>query len=262
MCLLIFAHRTSNQYPLLIAANRDEFHQRPTAASAFWPHYPDLLAGRDELSGGTWMGVTRNGRFAAVTNYRDPSATYDAPRSRGELPLAYLTGEEHPQAYLEAVSQRAGEYAGFNLLVGRGDELWYINNYSKGKGHTPAEPRALAPGIYGLSNAQLDTPWPKVSTGKQQLREMSGDDASVSHDALLELVSSTELASVDALNALGMGTTMERLLSAQFIRSETYGTRSSTTLWRDGEGNTSWRELSFDAQGVISDRRQEDFRTP
>ncbi|MEH6593100.1 MAG: NRDE family protein [Halioglobus sp.] len=261
MCLLIFAHCTSNQYPLLLAANRDEFHQRPTAPSAFWPDYPDLLAGRDELSGGTWMGVTRDGKFAAVTNYRDPSATHDAPRSRGELPLAYLIGKQHPQAYLEAVSQRAGEYAGFNLLVGRGDELWYINNNSQGSDVAPAQPRALPPGIYGLSNAQLDTPWPKVSTGKQRLQEMTGDSAATSHDNLLELVSSQELASAEALGSLGMDTTMDRLLSAQFIRSETYGTRSSTTLWRDGQGNTSWRELSFDARGKVSDRRQENFPT-
>ena len=106
MCLLIFAHRVSRQYPLLVAANRDEFHRRPTTPSRFWPEQPSLLAGRDEQLGGTWMGLTRAGKFAAVTNFRDPAATVDAPRSRGELPLDYLLGQGRPEAYLQAVRQR------------------------------------------------------------------------------------------------------------------------------------------------------------
>ena len=116
MCLLVFAHQVSDEYPLLLAANRDEFHARPTAASGFWPEHPELLAGKDLEQGGTWMGVTRSGRFAAVTNYRDPARTAAAPRSRGELPLAYLTGTQAPQSYLHELETHAQEYAGFNLL--------------------------------------------------------------------------------------------------------------------------------------------------
>ena len=260
MCLLILAHHVSRQYPLLVAANRDEFHRRPTTPSRFWPEQPSLLAGRDEQLGGTWMGLTRAGKFAAVTNFRDPAATVDAPRSRGELPLDYLLGQRRPEAYLQAVRQRAGEYAGFNLLLGDGDTLWYFSNNPQQTGQEPGAPRELAPGIYGLSNARLDTPWPKVVTGKQRLEKMILAADSVGHDSLLALVNSTDLADPDTLTAMGMESAMEHLLSAQFIRSETYGTRSSTTLWYDREVWISWRELRFDAGGLVQGTQLENFR--
>ena len=174
MCLLIFAHQLSADYPLMVAANRDEFYARPTAPAAFWPEYPGLLAGRDLEQGGTWMGVTREGRFAAVTNYRDPDVAMPAPRSRGELPLDYLAGSTTPASYLAELAKRGGEYAGFNLLVGDRDSLWYFAN-SGGQA-----PRALSPGLYGLSNARLDTPWPKVERGKAMLLSLQqgdGDDS-------------------------------------------------------------------------------------
>ena len=259
MCLLIFAHRASRQFPLLVAANRDEFHGRPTTASRFWPDHPNLLAGRDEQLGGTWMGVSRDGKFAAVTNFRDPTASPDAPRSRGELPLDYLLGQQGPNAYLQAVSQRAEEYAGFNLLLGDGQALWYYSNSPQQSGPHSSAPRELEPGIYGLSNARLDTPWPKVLMGKQRLQTLLANADNVAHDSLLQLVSSTDLAEAEALHSPGMGTEMEQLLSAQFIRSETYGTRSSTTLWRDRDGRTSWRELSFDSRGLVCGTREESF---
>ena len=260
MCLLIFAHRSVPDYPLLVAANRDEFHQRPTRASGFWPEHPTLLAGRDEQAGGTWMGVTREGKFAAVTNFRDPGATQVAPRSRGELPTDYLLGQLEPETYLQRLSERAAEYAGFNLLLGDGHSLWYFSNSIPQTGQKYNSPRELQPGIYGLSNAQLDTPWPKVANGKQRLEKMIADDAGVNHEQLLELVSNTDLADPEALHLLGMGTDMEQLLSAQFIRSETYGTRASTTLWFHRQGEISWRELSFDGAGLMLESRQEDFQ--
>ncbi len=128
MCLLIFAHQTTADYPLVVAANRDEFHARPTAASHFWADHPELLAGMDLEQGGTWMGVTRDGRFAAITNYRDPASTVTAPRSRGELPLGYLTGQQDPQDYLQDIAAQAAQYAGFNLLLGDRGSLWYFAN--------------------------------------------------------------------------------------------------------------------------------------
>lgn len=260
MCLLIFAHRSVPDYPLLVAANRDEFHQRPTRASRFWPEHPTLLAGRDEQAGGTWMGVTRDGRFAAVTNFRDPAATQGAPRSRGELPLDYLLGQLQPAPYLQMISERAADYAGFNLLLGDGDVLWYFSNSIAQPGQNYRAPRELAPGIYGLSNAQLDTPWPKVATGKQRFEKMIAGDVSVEHEQLLTLVSNRDLADPEALHNLDMGTEMEQLLSAQFIRSETYGTRSSTTMWFDRRGQISWRELSFNPTGEVVGDLQEDFQ--
>lgn len=249
MCLIIFAYRESREYPLVVAANRDEFHHRATAASGFWDDRPELLAGRDLEQGGTWMGITRSGRFAAVTNFRDPSRTAPAPRSRGELTLNYLTGEQSPAAYLEQLTSSADQYAGFNLLLGDRDSLWYFSN-SCPPGENQA--RKLAPGTYGLSNARLDTPWPKVETGKETLaRALQGP---VSHDVLARAVSDQRLASLGELSAQGLDGDMDQLLSAQFIANEQYGTRATTTLWVDGEGDTWWRELSFAAGGIESGR--------
>ena len=256
MCLLVFAHRIDPQLPLVLAANRDEFHARPTAAARFWPEHPNLLAGRDLEQGGTWMGITRGGRFAAITNYRDPARTAPAPRSRGELPLAYLTGETPPADFLRALQPDAREYAGFNLLVGSADSLWYFSN---SPGNERQAPRRLAPGIYGLSNAQLDTPWPKVETGKRRLRELL-QRQQLSHDSLVSVVSDRQLAAVETLHQQGMGSEMDRLLSAQFITTERYGTRSSTSLWVDGAGAIYWRELSFDAGARVTSRRLESFQ--
>ncbi|MCB1856110.1 MAG: NRDE family protein [Pseudomonadales bacterium] len=254
MCLLVFAHRTDPRYPLVLAANRDEFHARPTAASHFWADEPALLAGRDLEQGGTWMGVTRNGRFAAITNYRDPARTAPAPRSRGALPLAYLTGSALPQEFLNALQPEAGHYAGFNLLVGTADSLWYYSN-SPGCGQPP---RQLPSGIYGLSNARLDTPWPKVEKGKQRLRALLQRQAPC-HDSLATVVNDRALADLPTLQRHGMGSEMDHLLSAQFITAGRYGTRSSTSLWMDAAGQVSWRELTFDEHGRESGRRQETF---
>ena len=252
MCLLIFAHHIAPEYPLLVAANRDEFHARPTAVSDFWSAYPQLLAGRDELQGGTWMGVTRSGRFAAVTNYRDPARTAAAPRSRGELPLGYLTGALDPQSYLDSIARQASDYAGFNLLVGDRDSLWYFSNSDS------AGPRCLAPGIYGLSNARLETPWPKVEVGKTRLLALL-QDGSITHAALATVVTDRQLADERALARQGLDGSMAHTLSAQFIVTDTYGTRSTTTLWTDRHAQTSWREHSFDAQGMLRVAQQKEF---
>lgn len=253
MCLLVFAHQASSEYPLLIAANRDEIHARPTAPSDFWLEQPGLLAGKDLEQGGTWMGITRSGRFAAVTNYRDPARTAAAPRSRGELPLAYLTGTQDPKSYLQALALRAQEYAGFNLLVGDQHSLWYFTNSDT------FEPQALTPGVYGLSNAKLDTPWPKVAQGKVRLRSLL-EAGAISHDALASVVSDRQLAQQRELSALNLNGAMEPILSAQFIVTQTYGTRSSTTLKIDAEGRTTWREQSFDPQGALSAEQQHAFQ--
>jgi uncharacterized protein with NRDE domain len=256
MCLLIFAHQVSPDYPLLIAANRDEFHARPTTASTFWKDHPQVLAGQDLQQGGTWMGITRGGRFAAVTNYRDPAATRAAPRSRGALPIDYLTGSQSPKSYLQMIAGVAHDYAGFNLLVGDSTSLWYFANSDE------RAPQQLQPGIYGLSNARLDTPWPKVETGKAQIQRLVNtltDSRAANHDALAAVVSDPTPAHPDELRALNLDSPMEPTLSAQFIVTETYGTRSCTTLWVDAQGNTSWREQSFDSRGLLSTIQQYDF---
>ena len=250
MCLVIFALDTVPGSPLVIAANRDEFHARPTAVSGFWRDQPQLLAGRDLQQGGTWMGITRNGRFAAVTNYRDPSRTAPAPRSRGELTLGYLAGTLSPGAYLEGIAANAGEYAGFNLLLGDRSGLWYFSNSCPG-------PRELEPGIYGLSNARLDTSWPTVVTGKQRMAAAIG--GGVHHDALAATVSDRGLATPQELDRHGLAGEMDQRLSAQFIVNPQYGTRSTTTLWLDAEDRVHWRELSFAGDGRETGRVELDF---
>ncbi|MEQ9463732.1 MAG: NRDE family protein [Haliea sp.] len=258
MCLIVFAWKVRPAFPLLLAANRDEFHRRATAPSGFWPEHPDLLAGRDLEAGGTWMGVTRQGRFAAITNYRDPGRTQPAPRSRGELPLAFLTGTGSPAAFLRGVEERAGDYAGFNLLVGDTAGLWYFSNST-----AEHRPRALAPGVYGLSNAQLNTPWPKLARARQRLEPLL-DSPSLDHEALRRAVSDRSLADEADLHPLGLRETMDRLLSAQFIVSQDYGTRSTTSLWlqqggRAGGVTASWEELSFDPWGRETARNSATF---
>jgi len=259
MCLIIFAHRMWPQHPLVLAANRDEFYARETTSSAFWPEYPELLAGRDKQAGGTWMGVTRRGRFAAITNYRDPATTIKAPRSRGELPLDFLTGDTLPPIYLGEIAKRASEYAGFNLLLGDGECLWHFNNRGAAGACTPNPPEPLPPGIYGLSNAQLNTPWPKVELGKARLTQLLTSGVP-DHDSLAGLINDKQTASAAALRLSGMETEMERVLSAQFIQTSEYGTRSSTTMWINDTQDVNWRELSFDRLGGVSGTHQERFR--
>ncbi len=252
MCLLIIAHQMTREYPLLVAANRDEFHARPTAESDFWAAYPELLAGKDLQQGGTWMGVTRSGRFAAVTNYRDPSRTTVAPRSRGELPLNYLTGAQDPETFLRDVANRARDYAGFNLLAGDRRSLWYFTNSDD------VEPQCLPPGIYGLSNARLDTPWPKVVLGKTRLQALL-QAGPISHSALATVVTDRRLADQRTLSGQGLDGSMETTLSAQFIVTAAYGTRSSTTVWTDAHDRASWREQSFNELGALSGVQQREF---
>jgi uncharacterized protein with NRDE domain len=252
MCLLIIAHQVAREYPLLVAANRDEFHARPTGVSDFWTAHPDLLAGRDLQMGGTWMGVTRSGRFAAVTNYRDPAQSAVAPRSRGELPLAYLTGSQDPETYLKKVAAMARDYGGFNLLVGDRHDLWYFTNSDS------MDPQCLPPGVYGLSNARLDTPWPKVELGKVRLMALL-QAGSISHSVLETVVTDRLLADQRTLSRHGLDGGMEATLSAQFIVTADYGTRSSTTLWTDAHDQLSWRERSFDQHGALSAVQQREF---
>ncbi len=251
MCLVIIGHQQHREWPLLIAANRDEFHARPTAPAAFWTEHPQLLAGKDLEAGGTWMGVTRSGRFAAVTNFRDPARTAPAPRSRGELPVDFLLGSDSPMAYLATVASRMGDYAGFNLLVGDGDNLCYLGNDSTGG------PQVLAPGVYGLSNDRLDTPWPKVQLGKTTL-SATLEDNDLTHDLLATAVSDRVLAAPEALSDHGLHGEMDVLLSAQFISAGSYGTRSTTTILQ-GTDSLSWREVSFDEQGRITGTVSEVF---
>ncbi|HET7656738.1 MAG TPA: NRDE family protein [Bacillales bacterium] len=237
MCLIVFAYRKHPVYRLVMAANRDEFYNRPTAPAHFWNDHPDVLAGRDLEKGGTWMGVTKTGRFAAVTNYRDPSSEKADARSRGELVGGYLSGNQSPHDYLKRIQERASSYNGFNLIVGNGDSCFYLSNYE-------GKIRELKPGIYGLSNALLDVPWPKVESSKQRLVECLDDDL-VQTECLFDLLSDTEQAKDSNLPNTGIELDLERLLSSVLIKSRDYGTRSSTVMLIDKDLNVTFTERSL-----------------
>ena len=174
MCLIALALGKVPGYPLVMAANRDEFHARPTQDAHWWPDKPDVLGGRDLQAGGTWLALGRNGRFATVTNFRDAQPPQPQHRSRGHLVTGFLEGELAPEAYLATIEEDA--YSGFNLIVGTGTEVAYLSNREDGM-------RNLTPSVYGLSNALLDGPWHKVESSKQQLSEMI-DDNTVNESSL------------------------------------------------------------------------------
>lgn len=230
MCVIYFAFEQREDYPLVLLANRDEFYDRPTAPAAPWDDAPYIFAGRDLKAGGTWLGVTDGGRFAAVTNFRDPSGEKGA-RSRGSLVADFLRIDESPGYYMNRVQHDAANYAGFNLLVGEISantrEMLYYSNRGSAVRH-------LGPGVYGVSNHLLDTEWPKLRRGKERFREML-HSIELPKDKFFELLADDALADDKELPETGIGYEREKLLSAIFIRSPIYGTRSSTVLTIDGD---------------------------
>lgn len=238
MCLIIFAIRAHPRFPLIIAANRDEYYSRPTAAAAFWEDAPDILAGRDLTGCGTWLGITRSGRIAAITNYRDPKRVRHDTPSRGRLVSDFLQGTMATEEYLAELRTTGTAYGGYNLLFGTFEQLLYFSNC----GDLPAE---VPDGIHGLSNHLLDTPWPKVVKGKERLAELLQDPDGPSPEALLDLLSDREPAPDDLLPNTGVGLERERILSSIFIVSPNYGTRSSTVILVDREGEVLFRERTF-----------------
>ncbi|MEO0437094.1 MAG: NRDE family protein [Pseudomonadota bacterium] len=250
MCLIVFAWQQHPNASLLLAANRDEFHARPSAELAFWDDEPAVLAGRDLEAHGTWLGVNRSGRFAAVTNVRDPNgARAKSARSRGDLTGNFLRGAIEPMAYLRQIAELAMEYQGFNLLVGDGRTLAYLNKDED----QISQPQALTPGVYGVSNASIDTPWPKLVAGKEQLaRLLAGGETIPGHEALRDCIHGRELAPTDQLHSVGLKGEMAKQLSAQFIVTPNYGTRCSSTVRMYPDGSLDIEELRFDPMGMVS----------
>lgn len=247
MCLILFAFKANRRYPLVVAANRDEAYARPTASAAFWSDHPEIYAGRDLDMGGTWMGLTRGGRFAAVTNFRDgyPNGKGAAPRSRGDLAGGFLTSTIDAHAYLETVAIRQKEYSGFSTLAGDLDALWYLSNYGKGV-------EAVAPGVHGLSNHLLDTPWPKVVDGRAKLTALLDTDAAALPEKLFELLADRSVAPASLLPDTGVGIVREKQLGPKFIaRDGYYGTRASTVIIVDNHGEVTYAERSFGGHGVF-----------
>ncbi|CAM3271175.1 hypothetical protein BZK31_23665 [Pseudomonas floridensis] len=238
MCLIAFAWRPSHSQPLIVAANRDEFYARPTRPLSRWEDAPQVCAGRDLEAGGTWMGIGAQGRFAAVTNIRDPGQPTGL-RSRGELVAKFLKGEQSPEGYVTEIAARAGEYTGFNLLVGDAGRLYYLNSAAP-------VPQLLTEGVYGLSNALLNTPWPKLLRARAALYAQLEFPSS---EALLNLLHDPQPAAEAELPDTGVGLATESLLSSIFIASPNYGTRASTVLIVNADGGSQMIEHSFGPHG-------------
>lgn len=225
MCIIFLALNRHPEHRVLLLANRDEFYDRPTAAAHYWEDFPDILAGRDLVAGGTWLGVTRIGRFAAVTNYRDPNAS-KGDSSRGGLVADFLKFDQSAQEYAERVLARSGDYSGFNLIVGEPSGVRYEVRYVSNRSDVILK---LDAGIYGLSNHLLDTAWPKVGAGKERFARLL-EQPHIDRDSAFDLLADTAEAADAELPDTGIGREREKALSPIFIKTPVYGTRSSTFL--------------------------------
>ncbi|MBO0589286.1 NRDE family protein [Sporosarcina sp. E16_8] len=248
MCLINFHYDDHPTYKLIVAANRDEFYERPTASAEYWTDQPNILAGRDLVHMGTWFGVTKLGRFAAVTNYRNPREVSVDKKTRGDIVTDFLAGNVSPKVFLEKLKERKDDYAGFNILVGDVDSLFYFSNKQ-------AEILEVSAGTHGLSNQLLNTAWPKVVQGRTKLRDYVMANAIIDTDVLFDIISDTEVVSDPLLPNTGVGLDLERQLSPLFIKMPTYGTRSSTALLVGHDQSITFVERTF-INGEFADERK------
>jgi uncharacterized protein with NRDE domain len=238
MCLILFAWRQHPDYPLIFAANRDEFYDRPTSPAAFWPDAPHVLAGRDLVGRGTWLGLSRDGRLAALSNFRDPAEREREGRSRGLLVANFLRESGPVNVSLEKIARQRSEYRSFNLLAGTVHKLFFYSSRQN-------QIRSLPPGIYGLSNHLLDTPWPKVVRGREALARVLERGGKPPVSELFALLADTRRAPEQLLPDTGVGLEWESILSPLFIVSPLYGTRSSTVLLIDQNSSATFVERTF-----------------
>ncbi len=244
MCLILFSYRAHRNFPLVVAANRDEHFRRPAAPAAFWDDHPDIYGGRDLEKGGTWMGLRCNGRFAAITNFRAGLPGPTAPRSRGELVSSFLTGGEDPAAFFETTARNDTQYNPYSMIAGDLSGMGFHSNQAKNI--TP-----IVPGVHGLSNHLLDTPWPKVVRGIAMInasREQDDPDAITA--GLFEMLADRGIAADPALPDTGIPRQRERELSPAFITGEHYGTRTSTVLLVHASGEVFFHEKRFGPAGM------------
>jgi uncharacterized protein with NRDE domain len=240
MCLILFAYNVHPSYRLVLAANRDEFFERPSSSADFWDDHRQVIAGRDLKGGGTWLGVTKEGRFAAITNYRDPASWKNDAPSRGKLVSNYLCGNQRADNYLDKISRQAQLYNGYNLILGDRRELFSYSNCG--------EKQKINSGIYGLSNHLLNTPWPKVSRGKKLLTAALDKKGVELEEALFALLTDRRIPADNKLPETGVGMEWERVLSPIFITSPNYGTRSSSILLIGKNGRVRFVEKVYDGK--------------
>ncbi|MFM9884576.1 MAG: NRDE family protein [Burkholderiales bacterium] len=251
MCVILFAVGAHPRYPLVVAANRDEWFHRPTAVAAFWADAPSVFAGRDLEQRGTWMGISRCGRFAAVTNVREGGPARADVRSRGALVSGFLTGTDAPASFAAKVAEQGAQYNGFNLLAGDRTRLMYLSN----RGGTS---EVVPPGVHGLSNHLLNTAWPKVQQGKARLAAaLEGDDIDI--PTLFDILGDRSPAPAGSLPDTGVAPERERVLSALHVLAGDYGTRTATVLLVGADGRVVCHERSFDKAGSITGEVREAF---
>jgi len=241
MCLILLSFKNHHRYPFVFASNRDESYARPSAPAAFWDDAPDVLAGRDMKDGGTWMGITRKGRFAALTNYRDIASIKEGAPSRGWLVRDYLCGQNSPVKYLENVAAMANQFNPFNLMVGDASRLFYFSNRGDGR------IMELSPGLYGLSNDLLDTPWVKVERGKNSLGALLAGENDPDPENIFKILADRSVPADNQLPDTGIGLEWERILASIFITSPAYGTRSSLIVMIDQKGHVKFLERNYNS---------------
>jgi uncharacterized protein with NRDE domain len=241
MCLVVLAIDQHPKHKLILAANRDEYYDRPSAPPAFWEEAPQVLAGKDLKGGGTWLGITKTGRIAAITNYRDPASVMTDAPSRGWLVRDYLLGMDEPASYLKKVRKDGIRYNGFNLIVGHKEKLFWYSN--RGEGII-----SLSPGLHGISNRLLNTPWPKVTRSKERLADLLANHENPPSEGLFKLLRDRSIAPDDVLPDTGVGIEWERILSSVYITSPTYGTRSSTLILLDLNDRVTFMDRTFDSR--------------
>lgn len=238
MCLIFISVDNHPDYKLIVAGNRDEFYKRKTAHAHFWEEHPHILAGRDLEAGGTWMGISKQGKISMVTNYRDLSNLNTKAPSRGHLVSEYLLNGDQPEQYLQRVAQKGSEYNGFNLIAGWPDQLHYYSNYRQNVERIPE-------GVHGLSNHLLNTPWPKVQRGMEKFRDIV-QSRIINSDLLLDMLYDDRIADDSQLPDTGVGLERERVLSSMFIKSPGYGSRCSTVILIDRKNDVFFSERIYD----------------
>ncbi|OZU87158.1 hypothetical protein CIL03_18410 [Virgibacillus indicus] len=239
MCLINFQFQEHPKYKLIVAANRDEAYNRPTAPAHFWENQPETLAGRDLSQMGTWLGITKHGRFAALTNFRHPDHMGTGEYSRGEIVANFLANDTPPFDYLSSLKLKRKNYTGFNVIAGDPDQLFYYSNVEN-------KVTEVSNGTHGLSNHFLNTPWPKVVKGKNRLKKYAMEHEIIDEDVLFEIIADAEYAQDQELPETGIGLELERKLSPLFIKTPDYGTRSSTVLLIDRNNHVTFIERTYE----------------
>jgi uncharacterized protein with NRDE domain len=243
MCLAVIACNAHPRWKLVVVANRDEVHNRPTTVMQPWAQMPSVLAGRDNQAGGTWLGIRTDGRFALLTNYRDPANLKSTAPSRGKLVENFLLGHSSPMDYLATLAQTKDAYNGFNLLVSDHSGLAYASN------KTETFAQHLPAGVHGLSNALLNTPWPKTQKTASAIKGLLETPTKITPEDFIGVLRNTDPINDELLPHTGIGLERERLLATPFIVSPSYGTRCTTLILRDAEQNTWVQEDSYNANG-------------